>query len=72
MTTTQLLDRKPPFVIICPECGNQDVKLLRHWSDRPRKETVPTFDPTHQCERCGFRWIYRSPKEKIRSLLMDN
>ena len=72
MTTTPLLDRKPPFVITCPECGNQDVKLLRHWNDRPGKEPAPSFDPTHQCERCGFRWIYRSPKEKIRSFLQDN
>lgn len=72
MTTTQLIDRKPPFVITCPECGNEDVKLLRHWNDRPRKEPAPTFDPTHRCERCGFRWIYRSPKEKIRSFLLDN
>ena len=60
-------DRAPAFVVTCPKCRSPQTRLLRHWSDPPRPGVH--FNPTHRCEHCGHEWIYRSPKEKLRSFI---
>ena len=70
MEQQDTLDRRPPLVIKCPDCGSAAIKAIRHWNDPPRNSPAPAFDPTHACEACGFRWIYRSPKEKFRSFIV--
>jgi len=69
MPDASALDRTRRFVVRCPECHGEEVKLLRDWRDPLPKADAPAFNPTHQCTKCGFRWIYRSPKEKLRSFV---
>ena len=62
------LDRSQPFAITCRKCRSTDLKALRHWHTPP---TGKGFEPTHHCNACGLDFIYRSPKETLRSFMLD-
>jgi len=62
------LDQKPQRVIVCRKCGSDQVTALRDWTLPPSRKV---FDPSHRCNRCGWDFIYRSPREVLRELARE-